>query len=621
MSADRGLNVLTDLDQWSRCHHTGTAVFAGPGDSGGIQLTWPDLEPPAVAAGPPARCGLAFDQWGHAYVNRGPDTGHVWRHLSPVEVEPFPAADAGRPVALAVDAEQRLYAAHDGSGQIVTVDIYTQKRVGTTPVGPGRPIDLAVAGNDVAVLTEEPVEIVWLRDRRRTPVIGPRCPEGLRPWRLGDGGDLVLWRHPEERVALICRTDGTVVLEPDGATGFAVTPDGVLVVAGEPGRPFRRFAAGREIEPVRADTYDGGAVAVSADGAVGFSTAGGVGWTAGSAADYRPSGTVIGYRLDSGRYRNRWGRVFLDASQPVGTTVEIAALTTDEDDVTQPLDTSPPARGGITGRPGTPPLPPATLWGEVTWQPLYRLSTSAYEAPVAQPAGRYLWIGLRLTGTGAVTPRVREVRVERTGHRLLDYLPRHWSRDPVAAGFLYRFLTPAEGLLHDAGEQAALRSALLDPAATPPETLPWLAGLTGLTLDDSWPEAARRTLVAEAYRLFAARGTVGGLTRMLEIFLGYRPALIERWRIPGEVDPAHRFVLYLQAALDDDRRRIVEGILRAHAPAHTSWEIRELGAGPGVGEDMRVGANTVALAGALGTPFVIGDSALGVDGLLGGGPS
>ncbi|GIM94239.1 phage tail protein I [Paractinoplanes toevensis] len=637
MSAERDLSVLTDVDQWSRCRHTGTAVFAGPGDTGGIQLTWPDDVPAAPAPTPPERCGLAFDQWGHALVNRGPDTGHVWRHLASGTTEPFPAADPGRPISLAVDAAQRLYVAHTQDDEIITADLWTQNRIATIDAGPGQPVDLAVVGPDVAVLTDGPPGVAWLRrgsDLRAAVLDGPRCPDGLVPWRLvagPDGALLVLWRHPTGRAAMICRTDGSTVLEVDGATDLAVTPAGILVVGRDPARPFRRFSSRqgtwREIEPVRADQYDGGAMAVSADGAVGYTTADGVDWTAGSAAGYRAGGTLVSYRLDSGRYRNRWGRVLLEACLPVGTDLEIAGLTSDDDEVAQPLDPAPPERGSAIAHPDAspPPLPPATLWAEAPWRPLYRReragdSYQTYEAPAAGSPGRFLWIGLRLTGTGAVTPRVRAVRIERTGHRLLDYLPRAWSREPAAADFLYGFLTPAEGLLHDADQRAATRSLLLDPATAPAEMLPWLAGLAGLAGDESWPEAARRTLVAEAYPLFARRGTPAGLARILEIFLGYPPALIERWRIPGDPDPAHRFLVHLRADLDDDRHRVVERILREHAPAHTSWEIRDLGAGPRVGDDMRVQANTVALAGALGTPFVVGDSALGIEGLLGGGP-
>ena len=59
---------------------------------------------------------------------------------------------------------------------------------------------------------------------------------------------------------------------------------------------------------------------------------------------YPPTGQVTSYRLDSGAYRTRWGRMFLDACIPPGTAVAARFLTSDEDEVADPLPPAPPAR-------------------------------------------------------------------------------------------------------------------------------------------------------------------------------------------------------------------------------------------------------------------------------------
>jgi phage tail-like protein len=363
----------------------------------------------------------------------------------------------------------------------------------------------------------------------------------------------VLWAG--HGYGVVARPDGTVELDIDGATDLELNPAGVLVIARAPGRPFRRFARDavgwRELEPLNAPGYDGGAITVNPSGRVVFTTAAGYASTAGSAAQHVTSGQVITYRLDSGVYRTRWGRMFVDACIPVGTSVRARFLTTDLDDVTDPVDPSPAARA--IGRPphpeDTPPLPSSSLLDqdETTWslfrrpngreEPWKQISADdpleTYEVPVHALPGRYLWIVLELTGTELVTPRVGALRVERPGHGLLGSLPRGWSRDDGDADFTQRYLAPLDGLLHELDTKEALRAILLDPRSTPQETLPWLASFAGLILDRRWPETARRTLVAEAYTLFSRRGTKVALLRLLAIYLGRTPSIVEAWQLRG----------------------------------------------------------------------------------------
>lgn len=56
---------------------------------------------------------------------------------------------------------------------------------------------------------------------------------------------------------------------------------------------------------------------------------------------------------------------------------------------------------------------------------------------------------------------------------------------------------------------------LFDPAAAPPDWLPWLAGWLALELPDDWDVARRRTAVADAFAATAWRGTPAGLRRAL----------------------------------------------------------------------------------------------------------
>ena len=96
-----------------------------------------------------------------------------------------------------------------------------------------------------------------------------------------------------------------------------------------------------------------------------------------------------------------------------------------------------------------------------------------------------------------------------------------------------RYLSFFDGTLGELDARAACREVLVDPSAAPEEVLPWLASFLGLVLDLRWPVAARRTLIREVTWLFRFRGTVPGLKRFLQIYLGFDVIIIERFRLIG----------------------------------------------------------------------------------------
>jgi phage tail-like protein len=62
--------------------------------------------------------------------------------------------------------------------------------------------------------------------------------------------------------------------------------------------------------------------------------------------------------------------------------------------------------------------------------------------------------------------------------------------------------------------------AYLDPDLAPEDFLQWLGGWVGLALDESWPAARRRALLAEAADLYRVRGTARGLAAFLRLLTG-----------------------------------------------------------------------------------------------------
>jgi phage tail-like protein len=728
--AGRSYSQLVNVDQWIRCAHQGTALLP----DGTIELTWyddTDTTPggsPSTASRRDRRPGrvqgsLAFDDWYRAYHSR-PDQGRVEvlpsgaggrRGYTPTA----PAASSGgagghrpargpldHPAGLAVDRRNRLYIAETGADAVRVVDLGTDRLLRRVAVPGGHPVDVAPDCGRALVLVRAGRSglLVLLNGRhglRSGPeLVRPCYPSRMTPWRLTAARDagtplcpLVLWRAPDGR-AVVARPDGTVLRQLDGAVDLDLGTGGRLVVAFGPGLPIRDYFldgdALIEREPLLAPGFDGEAVAIAPNGRVAFTTMHGYAWTAGSAARHYPSGRVVTYRLDSRAYRTRWGRVFVGACLPARTSIALRFLTTDADDVLDPIPATPPERGArdVSTPDSTPPQAPAHLLeaasqiephvpyqrpsgSEVPWpRPGIDDRLETYELPVHAPPGRYLWIELLLSGTERVSPTVGPLRVERPGHPLLRALPRAWSRQEPDADFLQRLLAPAEGLLHELDQRAAERAALIDPQATPSEALAWLASFAALTVDQRWPEPARRTLIAEAYPLFRRRGTIACLLRLMEIYLGVRPSLIETWCLRGLAGPvlgarplaqpdeivggagsrmaslgrfaiggrddaaargvvvtttgerlstaydatAHRFTVLVPGHLGDERRRVLDDILADHRPAHTLAEICELGEGMRIGRSTRLGYTAyVGPAAPRPVAAVVGRTGLGVD--------
>jgi phage tail-like protein len=183
--------------------------------------------------------------------------------------------------------------------------------------------------------------------------------------------------------------------------------------------------------------------------------------------------------------------------------------------------------------------------------------------------------------------------------RYLQYLPRVYQEQDELMG---RFLMLFESFWAPIDAQTDNLAYYFDPEFTPAELLPWLATWVDLALDERWPEEKRRHLLSKAVSLYRKRGTRRGLQEYLEIYTGARVQISEHgannFRLGrearlglsvalGTLNMPHTFTVTLflpadaaasapagQARADDERRRMIEAIIEAEKPAHTSYTLR-----------------------------------------------
>lgn len=148
--------------------------------------------------------------------------------------------------------------------------------------------------------------------------------------------------------------------------------------------------------------------------------------------------------------------------------------------------------------------------------------------------------------------------------RYLKYLPPIYHTD----GFLGQFLLAFEGILTPIEQLIDHFDLYLDPRTTPAFFLERLASWLDLSLDEKWPLEKRRTLVAEAAELYWRRGTRWSMSRHLEIYTGITPEISE------PPDRPHHFQVVLRVPLGQTvDRMMVERIIRANQPAHTTYKL------------------------------------------------
>ncbi|MFN0122737.1 MAG: phage tail protein [Blastocatellia bacterium] len=621
---------------------------------------------------------------------------------------PAPTMALQQPRGLAVDDGGRLFVAETGARRVLIYDLWSNRLLRRVHLA-AAPLDLATDGDTVYALTGAPAPGLIRLDARRDPLslpapdtIGnPAClalaPDG-ELFALENAGTENAWVISYQRPSMVIDVPFATDIEfqlQDPVIGKTCAGEShILVVARRPGEDFPRFCIGPDepvaLPPLRARGYDGRGIVRTPGGRIGFYSTGRGFLTATAArVRYHTEAALTTFRLDSGAFQTIWGRVFLDACIPRDTSITVRCLATDEPPADATIPRTPPAN--TTASPAkpelAPPLPPMSLARRLAGappQPLHRRETGCelpwiargpadafetWEAPVMTEPGRYLWLRLELRGTTRVAPRVRALRAEHPGHDYLRRLPRIFSREEQSAAFLQRYLAMFEGTLGELEALADARAVLLNPRGAPAEILPWLAGFAGMTLDERMARAprpggrtvdVRRTLIEEAMSLFRFRGTVPGLRRFLEIYLGFAPTLIEKYQVrglggaiigdPGGLTPssvlgagfrvggaigepgtlaiagtaadafathAHRFTVVIAAALTSEQQAVVQHILDLHRPAHTLVDVCTVDAGMRVGRGLHVGLTSLVGRTSGFTQLQTGASLLGRDAILG----
>ena len=329
---------------------------------------------------------------------------------------------------------------------------------------------------------------------------------------------------------------------------------------------------------------------------------------------FRKTGYYYGV-FDSKQQGCQWHRILLDIDIMQKSRLVIKTHTSDDPILTEDLSDE---------------------WDSMTFEGGF----SAGDMLVQNLPGRYLGLKIIFESDGTLSPILRSLHVYYPRETYLKYLPAIYQQDPDSLDFLSRFLPIFESFMLSIDDKVSNSSRYYNPLAAPDHFLTWLASWLDFSLDDKWSEEKKRRLIMCAVSLYRKRGTVEGLLDYIEMYTGYRPAIIELFKLrsaekkamlshhvvslahnsipmagyvvndsavvgrstladewdlhlPG--DYAHRFMIFLYPVhrKDEITQRTVHRILDMEKPAHTQYFCCKIEPMMRVGEQSMIGLDTI----------------------------
>ena len=139
--------------------------------------------------------------------------------------------------------------------------------------------------------------------------------------------------------------------------------------------------------------------------------------------------------------------------------------------------------------------------------------------------GRYLWIAVVMYGRHEKA-HVGEIQIEFPGRSILSYLPEIYE-EVDEDGFLERFLGVFQTIYEDRSTAIERQAQRFDTDSAEEDELYALAGWLGIESPHVWTVDSMRALLKEYVDLIRRRGTREGLKRILTLFTGTEPFIVE----------------------------------------------------------------------------------------------
>jgi phage tail-like protein len=309
-------------------------------------------------------------------------------------------------------------------------------------------------------------------------------------------------------------------------SAIAVDKNGNIFVGDKSGLIHQFDPDGSYIGKIQIPGFTGPVEGLAADliGNLYASGSGGIALLSSQQIFTKENGIYYSKTLDSGIQDCQWHLLALEADIPPKTIIEVYYHSSNDPALKTAID-------GVLSDPNKSTQKKAAfIDNEIgTWigpeknprDMLFRIKT-----------GRYLWLKLVLsTFDEKVRPAVREMRLYYPRISYLRYLPATYQEDPISKDFLERFLSIFETVFYGLEIEISRVFRYFDPDTTPESFLTWLSSWLNLGLEEGWPEDKKREFILQSSTLYKIKGTPSGIRRLIEIYTGKTPLILEHSRI------------------------------------------------------------------------------------------
>lgn len=252
------------------------------------------------------------------------------------------------------------------------------------------------------------------------------------------------------------------------------------------------------------------------------------------------AGIYYSKTLDSGIEKCQWHRLALEAEIPPKSLLEIYYSLSDDPQKKQDIDTK--LRENIPANAKAEFIDTVLKWNGPEKNPEDML--------FKEKNGRYLWLKLKLlTFDEKVKPTITRMKVIYPRISYLRYLPEIYQENAISKEFLERFLSIFETANCELETSIDHIDTYFDPDTVPRKFLTWFASWLNVSLEEGWTEDKKRQFISEAYSLYKLKGTTVGMKKLIHIYTGKEPLILEHSKLGKPVVLGKSFILGIQSQL------------------------------------------------------------------------
>jgi len=256
--------------------------------------------------------------------------------------------------------------------------------------------------------------------------------------------------------------------------------------------------------------------------------------------------SFISHSLDSMEDNTVWHRCKIDCQIPPDANVYIAYYASNQNkimyqDEEQELDEilrSP----HIAAKEKDALL--AAFWQEVV--------INGNDFPLHKAKGRYLWLKIEFATYGQEETDIKDIKIDFPLRPLTYHLPEIYQQDEQSFNLLNRFLGIFQSLMDDLDYQIKDVSSYLDVDLVNSDFLQWLSKWLDINDYYVWKEDKLRIFIKNAYKLYQIKGTKTSIEKIVEIYTGEKPIIVENHEIEDFLKEADLFRLYTKLYGDNN---------------------------------------------------------------------